>query len=304
MARIDIDFGLDLTRINLNWPISNQYRINFYNDRDLTLEGKTYRAGVEILSYGGGNYFATVFLGDTISYSASQGMTGGKVITIGEAYWTGSDWDTYMMITGVSMSARDLWRVAQTPSNSDDLALFQKALQGNDVFDLSNGDDRANAYGGDDTVLGRAGDDNLRGGEGDDLIRAGAGADWVAGGSGQDELWGNSGEDRFVFFAASESDRRPASADVIADFVSGEDRINLRPVDAFARTKANNDFVWVGREGFSLKTKGEVGFRKVDAPGTGKDHTLVLVDTDGDRDAEMVIRLTGLHDLKASDFIL
>lgn len=60
----------------------------------------------------------------------------------------------------------------------------------------------------------------------------------------------------------------------------------------------------VGTAAFSSSTKGEKRFEKFDKSGTANDYTMVWIDNDRDKDIEMEIRLTGLHNLTASDFIL
>jgi hypothetical protein len=47
-----------------------------------------------------------------------------------------------------------------------------------------------------------------------------------------------------------------------------------------------------------------VRYQKFDAAGTANDHTMVWIDNDNDTVVEMAIRLTGLYDLAATDFIL
>ena len=60
----------------------------------------------------------------------------------------------------------------------------------------------------------------------------------------------------------------------------------------------------VGTAAFSSSTKGEVRFQKFDVTGTANDHTMVWIDNDADKGVEMAIRLTGLYNLSASDFVL
>jgi hypothetical protein len=62
--------------------------------------------------------------------------------------------------------------------------------------------------------------------------------------------------------------------------------------------------VQVGTAAFSSSTKGEVRFEKFDKSGTDNDYTMVWIDNDRDKDVEVAIRLTGLYNLTASDFIL
>jgi hypothetical protein len=47
-----------------------------------------------------------------------------------------------------------------------------------------------------------------------------------------------------------------------------------------------------------------VRYEKFDVTGTANDHTMVWIDNDADTGVEMAIRLTGLYDLTASDFVL
>jgi hypothetical protein len=94
------------------------------------------------------------------------------------------------------------------------------------------------------------------------------------------------------------------TTDVITDFVIGKDKINLSAIDAFASSTTNDTFVWNGTAAFSSATKGEVRYEKFDKSGTTNDYTMVWIDNDRDTGVEMAIRLTGLHNLTASDFIL
>ena len=87
--------------------------------------------------------------------------------------------------------------------------------------------------GGNDSLLGRGGDDLLRGNEGndtllgqfgDDILQGGAGNDRFIGGQGLDRLTGGSGQDTFVFQDPTEA------GDVITDFASGEDILQIKAV--------------------------------------------------------------------------
>ncbi|MFK7752414.1 MAG: calcium-binding protein [Sedimentitalea sp.] len=114
-----------------------------------------------------------------------------------------------------------------------------------------------NGLGGDDTLIGGGGDDTLIGGDNVDRARAdaqgnnadvlkgGAGDDTLLGGLGDDRLFGGKGDDThtggegadvFVF-------RDLGDDDVIIDFDTGEDLLNLRDVSAivdFADLSANH----------------------------------------------------------------
>lgn len=105
---------------------------------------------------------------------------------------------------------------------------------GNDVLNGNDGDDVLTGGGGHDTLDGGAGNDTLYGGDGDDTLfgqggydrlEAGAGHDRLIAGVNKDWLVGGSGNDTFLFFSDSHSSE--IQPDTIADFVQGEDIIDL-----------------------------------------------------------------------------
>ncbi len=84
------------------------------------------------------------------------------------------------------------------------------------------------------TSRGSAGDNWLAGGGGNDAIRGGAGLDTMLGGAGDDRLDGGDGSDWLLGGAGADVFRFAPhgiagdDVDIIADFTSGEDRIDLR----------------------------------------------------------------------------
>lgn len=160
------------------------------------------------------------------------------------------------------------------------------------------------ALSGDDVIRGNGGFDTLLGGSGDDKLFGGSGNDLLDGGTNKDILEGGSGADQFIFNAVTDSSTSVFDADVITDFVRGTDKINLSEIDAFAATDTNDIFLWRGKSNFGSSTAGEVSYKTYNNPGTTNDYTLVFIDTDADPEAEMSIRVNGLHSLKSSDFIL
>jgi Ca2+-binding RTX toxin-like protein len=153
-------------------------------------------------------------------------------------------------------------------------------------------------------ITGNGGNNILNGGAGADRLIGGLGNDMLRGDAGTDSLTGGSGRDSFIFRSVSESTTSATTADVITDFVRGTDKINLSAIDAFAGTLANDTFIWKGAAGFNSTTKGEVRYEKFNNSGTANDYTMVLIDNDRDSGVEMAFRLTGLHNLSQSDFVL
>ncbi|WP_334356711.1 MULTISPECIES: VCBS domain-containing protein [unclassified Bradyrhizobium] len=103
---------------------------------------------------------------------------------------------------------------------------------GNDTINGTGKSDLIYAGSGDDTVKGNDGDDKIYGGSGSDTINGNNGCDTIIGGYGADNLRGGNGDDRFVYLSAADSNA--ARFDVITDFRSGSDRIDLTALAALA----------------------------------------------------------------------
>ncbi|WP_378942523.1 M10 family metallopeptidase C-terminal domain-containing protein [Paracoccus sp. R86501] len=181
---------------------------------------------------------------------------------------------------------------------------------GRDTLQGGHGDDILQAGGGRDTLTGGAGRDRLTGNQGDDRLSGGAGADRLEGGTGNDVLRGQAGYDRmfgyhgddtlvggqgadrmsggpgedvFRFFSATDS-RRDAS-DLIVDFQTDADLLDLRALGL------THD-AWNAGDEPALRWSHEKG------------RTLIEVDVDGDRQADMLIRLAGVIELQENHFLL
>jgi serralysin len=150
---------------------------------------------------------------------------------------------------------------------------------------------------GNDVMSGLGGNDRLYGGNGDDVIYGGAGTDWIEGGSGSDRLSGGSGADQFVF-RDSDWDAGGSTEDYIRDFSHAEgDVIRLDYMDADTTTAGDQAFTFIGGAAFS----GQAG--ELSAVQVG--HNIVLAgDSDGDRIADIFIRVDGASSISAHDLIL
>ena len=103
---------------------------------------------------------------------------------------------------------------------------------GNDTLNGTGKDDNIYGGSGNDTIKGNDGDDTIYGGSGSDTINANNGNDTIIGGFGSDLLTGSNGDDRFVYLSVADSNA--AQFDVISDFRSGSDRIDLAALGALA----------------------------------------------------------------------
>jgi uncharacterized delta-60 repeat protein len=143
-------------------------------------------------------------------------------------------------------------------------------------------------------IVGNGAANVLNGGDGADTLVGGLGNDTLVGGQGKDVLEGGSGSDVYVFNATSESGTTSATWDVINDFVRGQDKIDLRGIDANTATVAN--------DAFTTFIAGTAAFT---AAGQLKLLNGVLYgNTDADADAEFAIQLTGVTQLTTADIML
>lgn len=95
---------------------------------------------------------------------------------------------------------------------------------GGDGNDQIFGEENNGAFSGDDRIFGEGGDDLIVGERGRDYLNGGDGADRLNGGPGDDTLAGGAGGDVFSF---SFYNGEAPGSDVIEDFVSGSDLIDL-----------------------------------------------------------------------------
>ncbi|MFG1480818.1 calcium-binding protein [Xanthobacter sp. V4C-4] len=133
----------------------------------------------------------------------------------------------------------------------------------------------------------------LTAGAGRDTLDGAGGNDTLIGGAGADALTGGKGADLFVYVDLADS--TATATDVLADFsAAAGDRIDLSRLDANTAGGTSDDaFTFIGRSTFS-GTAGELR----------ANGSFVQADTDGDRIADLTIRVTGGGALTASAFVL
>ncbi|TMM49383.1 calcium-binding protein [Sulfitobacter sabulilitoris] len=156
---------------------------------------------------------------------------------------------------------------------------------GNDTTLGGDGADTIYAGTGDDFVGGGAGNDVIYGGAGGNRVYGGTGNDTFVAGAGRDVVTGGPGVDTFVFNSAAQIGVG-AARDVITDFTSGTDKIDLSALE----TQFN------GAAG--LSGGGTSSFYYFAGGG------LLIGDADGNGSADWVLELSGAPTIGADDFIL
>jgi VCBS repeat-containing protein len=146
-----------------------------------------------------------------------------------------------------------------------------------------------------DVIASSSGAETLNGGGGNDLLFGNNGSDTIFGDNGRDLLVGGGSSDTFDFNATNESGTSTATADVIADFVHGTDKIDVSGIDPISGGP-DNAFT------FNVATPTNNGIWYTEGAGL----TLVHFDTNGNNATdEMLIILTGTGlGLAATDFVL
>jgi Ca2+-binding RTX toxin-like protein len=145
-------------------------------------------------------------------------------------------------------------------------------------------------------TLTGAGNINATGNSLNNILIGNTGDNLITGGTGKDNMTGGAGHDTFAFNATNESGNTSGTADVITDFVHGQDFIDLTAIDANTSSGGNQAFTFNGA------TPTAHGVWVTESGG----NTLISMDTNGSTGSvEMMIVLTGINKgLTAADFHL
>ena len=138
-----------------------------------------------------------------------------------------------------------------------------------------------------DRLIGTDANEVIRGGSGADTLSGLGGHDQLFGGTGPDKLLGGDGADRFVFSGVAETGKG-AKADVILDFQSGMDHIDLRGFFAGGDFIGGHDF----RMGDRLQLRYDVS------------HGLLSGDINGDGVADFNLGLVPGDMLRGHDILM
>lgn len=160
------------------------------------------------------------------------------------------------------------------------LGVFGESLGALDSLKLDGSAETDGAF----IMKGGEGRDRLTGGDGDDDLSGNGGRDTLVGGPGHDILHGNKGADIFVF---TDGDSPFANPDLIAD-LEGKDTVNLTRIDA--DTTVDGDQAFTLASSFS----GHAGELVLSYDSVAH-VTSLLMDTNGDSTADIIIQATGNH---------
>ena len=119
----------------------------------------------------------------------------------------------------------------------------------------------------------------------------------LGGGLGNDTLTGGAGADTFVLLTLADSGATAATRDIIADFLSGTDKISFVGIDANTAVANDQAFAFIGTSAFSGMA-GQLRYGLVSG------YTVVEGDVNGDMVADFQLQLTGSQTLLATDLML
>jgi Ca2+-binding RTX toxin-like protein len=160
----------------------------------------------------------------------------------------------------------------------------------NDTLIGGDGDNKLSGLNGADVLKGKDGEDRLIGSKGNDDLYGGNDMDKLIGGKGFDIMEGGGAGDTFIFESVTDS-AIGSKRDVITDFGAG-DLLDMSSIDAVAGG-ADDAFTFIGSAKFT-GAAGELRFA----------NHILYADIDGDRTADMQIKLDDVGSLSKSDFIL
>ena len=176
-------------------------------------------------------------------------------------------------------------------TSQDAQGLQNFVTSGNDTIIGSYDTDVLCGYKGNDLIRGNGGTDFIAGNAGNDTLYGDNGNDYLDGGEGKDTLYGGSSDDIFFFGDKLSS----SNLDTIADFTSGADLVGLVN-SIFTRLSGINDLsnnLVTGTKALDLDDylifNASTGVLSYDADGSGKGKAVAFV------------KLTGIHELHASD---
>jgi Ca2+-binding RTX toxin-like protein len=141
----------------------------------------------------------------------------------------------------------------------------------------------------------------LFGGKFHDTLIGGGGNDLLQGGRGADIMNGLGGADTFRFLDVADS--TASAQDIVRDFASGVDKVDLARIDANPFVDSDQAFRSIGTAAFSGQGAASAGELRIVA-GPNEGDWIVEADSNGDGTADLVIGFAVTPALTAADFLL
>jgi Ca2+-binding RTX toxin-like protein len=230
------------------------------------------------------------FMVDTSLDSVSENSGGGNdEVRASSSYALAASADIEILRTTDSGGTGDLDFTGNAVSQTIEGNAGQNSISG------LQGSDMLGGLGGADTLTAGSGHDSLSGNLGADSLTGDSGGDTLHGGIGADTLVGGSSADRFLYTAVEQSPL--GNRDVIGDFLTGSDIIDLSAIDANSNLGGNQAFDFIGATAFTGTARELRTFQNAG-------NTFVAGDTDGDGTGNIQIQLTGLIALADGNFDL
>ncbi len=170
---------------------------------------------------------------------------------------------------------------ANTGNFTIDLNIAGPQNTGSTGYDTLIGVDNLIGGRGANKFYGNDADNRLEGGAGTDLLYAGGGHDVIVGGTGRDLMKGGAGSDLFIFESTADS-AVGADRDVIFDFTTDIDQLDLSRIDANIFNPGDDEFNFIGNSNFT-RAAGELRYY---SSSTG---TVLAGDVNGDGVADFEI---------------
>ncbi len=282
--------GNDTVKSTVNWTLGTGFEnLELAGDGDI---GGTGNILNNILTGNGGdNLLAGLGGNDTIDGSeGSDTMQGGAG---NDLYLVDDAGDVVMEASRAGTDTVRSYVDWVLGNNIEDLE-----LEGNDALaGTGNGlGNRITGNSGDNLIYGLGGNDILLGDLGNDSLYGGDGSDDLLGGLGADILVGGSGQDIFRYAASDQSGITDDTMDIILDFVSRQDRLDLSGIDANTARSGDQAFSRIILGSSSTFTSaGQLRFDSTEG--------ILYGNTDNDAQAEFAVHLQGVSTLRATDIV-
>lgn len=150
-------------------------------------------------------------------------------------------------------------------------------------------------------ILRGAANFDLTGSASNNTLIGNAGNNVISGGAGRDVMTGGVGSDVFRFSAISETGKAAGSRDIIRDFQSASDKIDLSAIDANGSENGLGAFVF--QDSTDAAFTGVAGQLRYTWD-TLAFVSLIEGDVNGDKVADFQIELSSIHLLQSFDFVL